>query len=481
MKQQIFKLAIVTDVWKRPEIFEVFAQGVENLKGFQKDWEVHVVVAGSEGSLSEKMVRSKGFGYVEVPNSPLGRKMNAALQAARELNPTYCLLMGSDDIVSPEMLRMYLQAVGPVECPECAYDFYGVTDFYFYDLITNQAIYWGGYDQPANRGFTCGAGRMISNRLLDIMNWQCWDNDIDRKLDTSMQKRLSHHEHTSKTFSLRNEGVMAVDIKTLVNRTPFARWPNTSTMASEVILDTFPFIRDLPRMKISANIATYQPRVDRLHEVIDSLIDQVDVIRIYCNNCEPPREDWLARYKDRGGEGIIATIGLEDLTDNGKFYSLDKLDEPEYYFTCDDDLIYPPDYVSKTIRHIENYQMIVSYHGRKLIAKDVRYYEDHKFYHCLNDVPVSKKVDVCGTGVSAFRTDYFHPKGIAHNPIHRMSDLLFSLEAAKQGKKLGVFEHAAGWFKFIDYQESIFNTEQKNGQDSQIELANQIYELNYGD
>jgi len=47
------KISIVTGVWKRPEVFEMFAQGIKNL-----GVEVDVIVAGSEGKRSRDMVQA---------------------------------------------------------------------------------------------------------------------------------------------------------------------------------------------------------------------------------------------------------------------------------------------------------------------------------------------------------------------------------------------------------------------------------------
>jgi len=171
-------------------------------------------------------------------------------------------------------------------------------------------------------------------------------------------------------------------------------------------------------LKITANIATYKPRIDSgsLEQTIDSLIKQVDRIFIYVNSGEIPKDKWIKKYNT---DCIMTISGGDDLTDNGKFYRLEKdfSKDPEYFFTCDDDLIYPPDYVSKTIEAIEKYGCIITHHGRQLQGTFLDYYTMHKTFRCLNDVHSAEIVDVCGTGVTAFRTDYFHPKGLAFGLI----------------------------------------------------------------
>jgi hypothetical protein len=190
--------------------------------------------------------------------------------------------------------------------------------------------------------------------------------------------------------------------------------------------------------------------------MIESIEKQFDSINIYDNEVMP------------------------DLSDNGKFIRLDAIKKPEYFFTLDDDLIYPPDYVSKTIEAIEKYGCIIAHHGRQLTGLHRDYYTLHKAFRCLDPVYTNEIIDCCGTGVTAFRTDYFHPKGLAHNPNQRMSDLIFSLEAAKQKKTIGIIEHEGGWIKPILNKESIFETESRTGNKVQNLIANEIYKLNHG-
>ena len=225
-------------------------------------------------------------------------------------------------------------------------------------------------------------------------------------------------------------------------------------------------------MKTTANIATYPPRLESLKRMLKSIYHQFHLIRIYFNEYDkfPLLDD---------PDKKIQRIKGENLTDNGKFIGIDILKKHEYYFTLDDDLIYPRDYVRKTIEAIEKYGCIVTYHGRKLLAKNTMYYYSHRSYHCLLDVEVNIVLDVCGTGVTAFRTDYFMPVGLHSHPEQKMSDLIFSLEAAKKNKIIGLIEHKQGWIKPIENEETIYKTEVETDQSRQNKVANQIYELRY--
>jgi hypothetical protein len=69
------KLAIVTGVWKRPEVFKLFAKGMHDLRA-SSSLDITVIVAGSEGIKSRSMVEQYPFYYIEAKNDPLAAKMN---------------------------------------------------------------------------------------------------------------------------------------------------------------------------------------------------------------------------------------------------------------------------------------------------------------------------------------------------------------------------------------------------------------------
>lgn len=204
-------------------------------------------------------------------------------------------------------------------------------------------------------------------------------------------------------------------------------------------------------------MATYQARAHTRHKAIDSIKEQLDFLLVADNS--------------------NADI---DQADNAKFQMLDKIEQPCIMFLLDDDLIYPPDYVARTLAAINKYGCIVSYHGRQLLGEGLNYYKGHRAFACLDEVNSDEMIDVAGTGVTAFKTSYFHPKGLADAKDLRMSDLVFSLEAAKQGKQIGVIAHPRGWIKHINNKETIYETESRNGIRRQNEIADEIYRLNNG-
>jgi hypothetical protein len=226
------RLTIVTGMWKRPEVFNMWCKGVNALLEYYPNVDLQVVVAGSEGRASRDLVEPHGYHYIETPNTPLAEKMNKTIYKARELGSDYVLCVGSDDIVTPELLGKYLEYI------ENGYDFIGVLDWYFYDTATHRALYWGGY-ADSRAGATCGAGRVLSKWLLDKWDWRIWENKHSHVLDNSMEEKLELTPHRHKTFRLKDLNLFALDIKSSTNMTPFKRWDNSVFIDPDVIREIF--------------------------------------------------------------------------------------------------------------------------------------------------------------------------------------------------------------------------------------------------
>lgn len=145
---------------------------------------------------------------------------------------------------------------------------------------------------------------------------------------------------------------------------------------------------------IYANIASIPERKEFLIKTVKSIYNQVDVINLYLNN-----------YKENpfiNDPKINVVFGDNSTGDAGKFFFIDKCDG--YYFTMDDDLIYPENYVKDTI---ENYNDgVVTYHGRSFPNFPIRSYYNsaNKRHHCMNQQLNDDIVQFGGTGVMMFHT-----------------------------------------------------------------------------
>lgn len=205
-------------------------------------------------------------------------------------------------------------------------------------------------------------------------------------------------------------------------------------------------------LKIIACIADKGDRPEQLRRTVNSLIKQCDEVRIYDN-----------------------TKAI-NYTDNAKFFYLQHIAKPCYYFCADNDIIYPKDYVQHTIELVEKYRTIITYHGRILKEPVNSYYKGNKVYDFRGQQNEDYFVHVGGTGVMAFRTDDFNPVDIYKSKYKLMSDLVLSLEAKKQGKRIICAAHGQNWIRQQEVTTGIRQMFNERNEQKQIELAKLILE-----
>lgn len=221
------KLSLVTGAWQRHTLFEFFCRYYKDL---QKKIDFELIVACSE---PETIAIAKKYGHsiAKIANQPLYRKFNAASEMAK--GSDYCIMIGSDDFLTAETLKHY------IELFKEGYDYIFTLDWYFYDTKTKKGLYWKGYSEPYRYGKGCGAGRALSKNLMDKMKWNPWISGFDNLLDTGMEKQLDRIPHTEYGFRLRDEGLFALDIKSDVNMTKFERWDNSIEFDGKEMIKTY--------------------------------------------------------------------------------------------------------------------------------------------------------------------------------------------------------------------------------------------------
>lgn len=226
------KICIITAVYKRPEIFKIFAESIKQLNG-----NIVVCVAGSEGDKSRKMVEEYGFEYVETPNKPLGVKWNEAAILSSQTDADYYLLMGSDDIINQPFLDWYIKLA------QKGWEYIYCIDGYFYDTVSKKSLYWSGYNKSRARSklrLALGCGRMLSKRLMNRANWRPWlSHKLHDLLDTSFDEKMNLREDFSIGVRCENTDMCILDIKSSTNMTPFARWENCKYIDSNQMLSSF--------------------------------------------------------------------------------------------------------------------------------------------------------------------------------------------------------------------------------------------------
>jgi len=210
---KLFILSAVHNVTSyRKEIYEFF---LERMRHLSREFNIDMLVVGSEGEASRRMTEGAGFLYLEHENNPVSDKWNAGLRELKKYNPTHVMSLDSDDFISDNLLKCYITEI------ERGFDgIIGIMDSYFITLSPwatdfNKCIYWHGYPSTNILG-TC---RCVSRRVLDAVGWELWPSGDDSGLGRLSRLKMMDALVSSPVlgFSVKEEGWLHIDIKTKGN------------------------------------------------------------------------------------------------------------------------------------------------------------------------------------------------------------------------------------------------------------------------
>jgi len=168
---------------------------------------------------------------------------------------------------------------------------------------------------------------------------------------------------------------------------------------------------------VEAALASILPQVDRLYLYLDkyeghappAIFDDAKIVKI---------PSW--RYPGMGG--------------TGKFIGIELHSEPCLYYSFDDDIFYPPDYVETLTRALCRHHMraVVGIHATFFQPPHRSYVRDRVMVHFRRQLYFDCHVDELGSGTMAFYTPSFRfePR---RWPFSDMCDLMIAIEAVRQG------------------------------------------------
>lgn len=208
--------------------------------------------------------------------------------------------------------------------------------------------------------------------------------------------------------------------------------------------------------KITAYMATFPSREENVAKAIKSLINQVDELVLWVNgNVILPDICNNKKIRVYRGEEILGF----DIGCAGKFALAYEWNG--YIFTVDDDIIYPNDYVEKSIVKLEEYnrQYVMSWHGRIQELPAIAYRgRGAVLKNCSfqTDVEKDTECNIIGTGCTFFHTDTIIPKyDIMEMNFSNVSDILFSISIDKRDIKRLVPAHKKDMFISLENTEAI--------------------------
>ena len=171
------------------------------------------------------------FEYYNYRNQPLSNKWNFGCKMLRKFDFDYVFILGSDDIIDNNVFRVYDENM------DKNFDIIGMLDVYLFDAKQLKAYYWGGYPKKHKRfGESIGMGRCLSKKIVENLNYQLWEDGLNKSLEGSMKKKIKSLSRsisiTSNYFRIKEVGV-ACDVKTNDNISKLENFLPTS----ELIVD----------------------------------------------------------------------------------------------------------------------------------------------------------------------------------------------------------------------------------------------------
>ncbi len=210
---------------------------------------------------------------------------------------------------------------------------------------------------------------------------------------------------------------------------------------------------DIP---IIAGVATIPSRQATFRRMLECASPQVDRLHVYLSG-------HVAYLKGLPDNCMQHKIEGDPYGDAGKFIGLeDAYDRDAYYLSFDDDLYYPPEYVSTLIAAIDRYKRknVCSFHGRSFEQFPITdYYRDaRRRYYCLRTVLRDVAVEVPGTGCMGFHTSALS-LSMRDFPSRSMADVHMAVALRRQMVPAICLKHEAGWLKHlpVDHAQSIYN------------------------
>lgn len=203
----------------------------------------------------------------------------------------------------------------------------------------------------------------------------------------------------------------------------------------------------------TCTLATIPGRDDELLACIDSLLPQMDALNVVFNYGDRLEPAWLPEVAAAWPKLRVA-VSDNTWGDAAKFAFSESAPDG-YQFTCDDDLVYPPDYAETMVAAIERYgrKAAVSMAGSVIPGKLGSYYAGRLTVgHCLHPLRHDVFVNVLGTGVLAFHSDLLRvPLDQETFPTSNMADVHFAVLGQRRRIPMVCVAHAP-----LKYPESMF-------------------------
>ena len=219
-----------------------------------------------------------------------------------------------------------------------------------------------------------------------------------------------------------------------------------------------PFVRAQGRAKISfliprrtgpivAGMASIPERSAALRQATASIINQVDHLYVYLNNYQE-----VPTYLQSPKITVYRSQDYGDIADNGKFFGLQNHTNG-IYFTLDDDIVYPKDYVRTLVNALRqvNFAGVVGVHG-VYYTKAPYSFLDRRLVHYARGNYEVRPVSLLGTGTAAFPIRLLN-LSLDVFKTQRMADVWLAKHAKDRRIPMFAVARPEGWLGDADLQD----------------------------
>lgn len=251
------------------------------------------------------------------------------------------------------------------------------------------------------------------------------------------------------------------DFTRLHQRTTPQHWQQTFRFP--VLRDVIPVAPDMtrlsnPSLPVVLSLCSIPERTTLLHRTLHSLAPQVDAIHLYLD-----RYEQIPDFVPRCHTNITIRRSQDHpgLRDNGKFLPLSQLEKPCYFFTADDDIHYPPDYVHALIQKIELYerQVAVGVHGVLVPEQPQGYFSGYRrALHFMEALEQDQLVNNLGTGTMAVYSERLRGMDYRQFTTPGMVDLYVGAWCQQQGvPMLAIARHEKWLSEWRNHSPNLFD------------------------
>jgi hypothetical protein len=198
----------------------------------------------------------------------------------------------------------------------------------------------------------------------------------------------------------------------------------------------------LPDIPVIGSIATMPARAGTFSKMVRGILSQVDKLYVFLDGFTaiPPELQDLPNCQ--------ATL----LPQQGNLHASSRFLAPRLFGSdaivvlFDDDILYPPDYVSRIRQALARYgkRSIVGFHGAIFMPPHQSYVRHRNNLHFATRLETDLNVHELGSGTAAFLSSTFHPDPATWR-YHHMDDLYMAAEALKANLRLIALKREAGW------------------------------------